>query len=196
MLAKVTSLALIGLDGAVIQVEVDISRGLPNFILVGLPDAAVQESRERVRAAIKNSGATFPDKRITVNLAPADLRKAGPAYDLPIAVGVLAASEQVWPDLQGAVFIGELSLDGSVRHVRGVLPMAALARQEGFQRIEPFLFALRGELIWNVTPFRDDLGNLRPSDGTRWSLYRVGLAGVAGLNRNRLQRFLGAGLIQ
>ena len=134
MLSKVTSLAVIGLDGAAIQVEVDISRGLPNFVLVGLPDTAVQESRERVRAAIKNSGATFPDKRITVNLAPADLRKAGPAYDLPIAVGVLAASEQVWPDLQGAVFIGELSLDGTVRHTAGVLPMISLAREQGHAR--------------------------------------------------------------
>jgi magnesium chelatase family protein len=134
MLAKVTSLAVIGLDGAAIQVEVDISRGLPNFIIVGLPDTAVQESRERVRAAIKNSGASFPDQRITVNLAPADLRKAGPAYDLPIAVGVLAASEQVWPDLQGAVFIGEMSLDGGVRHTAGVLPMISVAREQGYSR--------------------------------------------------------------
>ncbi len=103
---------------------------------MGLPDAAVQESRERVQSAIKNSGLSFPRKHITVNLAPASVRKAGPVYDLPIALGILAASEQVPAEaLEGALVLGELSLDGSVRHVRGVLPMAALAREEGFERL-------------------------------------------------------------
>ncbi|MBM4432158.1 MAG: YifB family Mg chelatase-like AAA ATPase [Chloroflexi bacterium] len=134
MLAKVTSFALVGLDGAAIQVEVDISRGLSSFVIVGLPDAAVQESRERVRAAIKNSGCRFPGQRITVNLAPADLRKEGPAYDLPIAVGIAAASGQIWPDLQSSVFVGELSLDGSVRHTNGVLPMISAAAQQGYEK--------------------------------------------------------------
>lgn len=118
------------------EVEVDTSRGLPSFTIVGLPDAAVQESRERVQAAVKNAGLIFPRTRLTVNLAPASLRKEGPAYDLPIALGALVASEQVRPEaLEGALVVGELSLDGSVRHVRGVLPMAALARREGFRRL-------------------------------------------------------------
>ena len=95
MLAKVYSCAVIGLEGQIVEVEVDTARGLPSFTLVGLPDAAVKESGERVRAAIKNSGLIMPGNRVTVNLAPADLRKAGPSYDLPIAVGILAASEQI-----------------------------------------------------------------------------------------------------
>ncbi|KAA3644813.1 MAG: ATP-binding protein [Chloroflexi bacterium] len=104
--------------------------------IVGLPDAAVQESRERVQAAIKNAGFYFPRKRITVNLAPASVRKAGPVYDLPIALGILIAADQLSPEsIESSLVLGELSLDGSVRHVRGVLPMAALARQEGYQRI-------------------------------------------------------------
>lgn len=118
------------------EVEVDTSRGLPSFIIVGLPDTAVQESRERVQAAVKNAGLIFPRQRVTVNLAPAALRKEGPAYDLPIALGALAASEQIHPEwLDGTLAVGELSLDGSLRHVRGVLPMAALAREAGFHRI-------------------------------------------------------------
>jgi len=136
MLAKVTSCALVGLEGVIVEVEVDTSRGMPSLVIVGLPDAAVKESSERVRAAIKNSGLVFPGKRITVNLAPADIRKAGPVYDLPIAVGVLIASEQVWPqEVEDALFTGELSLDGSVRHVNGILPIAALARQHSIRRI-------------------------------------------------------------
>ncbi|MBC7232717.1 MAG: YifB family Mg chelatase-like AAA ATPase [Chloroflexi bacterium] len=134
MLAKVTSFAVVGLDGAAIQVEVDISHGLSSFIIVGLPDTAVQESRERVRAAIKNSGCRFPGQRITVNLAPADLRKEGPAYDLPIAVGIIAASGQIWPDLESSIFLGELSLDGNVRHTTGVLPMISIAQAQGYKR--------------------------------------------------------------
>lgn len=132
MLAKVTSCAVVGLEGVLIEVEVDISRGLPSMTIVGLPDMAVQESRERVRAAIKNSGLPFPAERLTVNLAPADIRKAGPAYDLPIAIGILLASEQIFGDISQAIIMGELSLDGGVRHVSGVLPMANLAKREGF----------------------------------------------------------------
>ncbi|MCP4539128.1 MAG: YifB family Mg chelatase-like AAA ATPase [Chloroflexi bacterium] len=136
MLAKVTSCALVGLEGVIVDVEVDTSRGMPSLIIVGLPDAAVKESSERVRSAIKNSSLVFPGKRITVNLAPADIRKAGPSYDLPIAVGVLIASEQAWPQaVEDALFVGELSLDGSVRHVNGVLSIAALAKQQGLQRV-------------------------------------------------------------
>ncbi len=135
MLAKVISCAVIGLEGAIVEVEVDISPGLPSFTIVGLPDAAVQESRERVRAAIRNSGCAFPMKRIVVNLAPADLKKAGPAYDLPIAVGILLSSEQVNADVSQTIFLGELSLDGGLRHTNGVLPMVALAYKEGFSTI-------------------------------------------------------------
>jgi magnesium chelatase family protein len=135
MLAKVTSGAIIGLDGAVVEVEVDISNGLPFFAIVGLPDAAVQEAKERVRAAIRNSGGTFPMKRIVVNLAPADLKKAGPAYDLPIAVGILLSSEQVSADVAGVMLLGELSLDGTLRHTNGVLPLVALAKAEGIPTV-------------------------------------------------------------
>ncbi len=135
MLAKVRSGAIVGLDGAIVEVEVDISSGLPAFTIVGLPDAAVQEARERVRAAIRNSGCTFPMKRIVVNLAPADLKKAGPAYDLPIAVGILLSSEQVSADVADTMVLGELSLDGSLRHTNGVLPLIALARDEGIPTV-------------------------------------------------------------
>lgn len=128
MLAKVTSCAVVGLEGAIVEVEVDISPGLPSFTIVGLPDTAVQEARERVRAAIRNSGCIFPTKRITVNLAPADLKKAGPAYDLPIAIGILLSSEQIYADVAKTLFLGELSLDGSLRHTHGILPMVALAQ--------------------------------------------------------------------
>jgi magnesium chelatase family protein len=149
MLARVFSCAVIGLEGVVVEVEVDTGDGLPMIVIVGLPDAAVQESRERVQSAIKNAGLFFPRKRLTVNLAPAAVRKEGPAYDLPIALGALIASGQLDQDcLDGALVVGELSLDGSVRHVRGVLPMAALARQEGFVRIfAPQIDAAEAALI-------------------------------------------------
>ncbi len=131
MLAKVVSGAVVGLDAVPIIVEVDIaSQGLPSFTIVGLPDKAVEESRERVRSAIKNSGAEFPAKRITVNLAPADLPKIGPAYDLPIALGILIASEQLTVLPENAMCLGELSLDGSLRHTNGVLSIAFLAKQK------------------------------------------------------------------
>ncbi|MAT44892.1 MAG: magnesium chelatase [Anaerolineaceae bacterium] len=136
MLARIFSCGVIGLEGVIIEVEVDAGTGQVMTLIVGLPGAAVQESRERVNAAIKNSGYTFPLKRITINLAPANVRKEGPAYDLPIALGVLAASGQINPEkLEKSLVVGELSLDGSLRHVRGVLPMAALAREQGFERI-------------------------------------------------------------
>ncbi len=135
MLAKARSCAVIGLEGAIVEVETDISPGLPSFTIVGLPDTAVQESRERVRAAIRNSGYEFPMKRITVNLAPADLKKEGPAYDLPIAVGILLSSGQLEADVSDTLFLGELSLEGSVRHTQGVLPMVALARDKGLSTV-------------------------------------------------------------
>ncbi len=136
MLAKVTSAAVVGLDAVPITVEVDIAaQGLPSFTIVGLPDKAVEESKERVRAALKNSGADFPAKKITVNLAPADLPKEGPAYDLPIALGILIASEQLRANPQDSVFLGELSLDGSLRRIWGVLPCAIMTRDKNFKNI-------------------------------------------------------------
>ena len=158
MLARVASCAVVGLDGAVVETEVDVSNGMPSFIIVGLPDTAVQESRERVQAAVKNAGLAFPYRRVTVNLAPADLRKEGPAYDLPIALGLLAASDQVpLEQLAGALVVGELSLDGSVRHVRGVLPMTAMARRLGLRRVfVPACDAREAALIPEVDVFPVD----------------------------------------
>src|SRR4030067_296007 len=137
MLAKVVSGAAVGLNCVPIEVEVDIqAQSLPSFTIVGLPDKAVEESKERVRAALKNIGAEFPAKRITINLAPADLPKEGPAYDLPIALGVLIASEQLSPrDLSDTIILGELSLDGSVRRIWGVLPYALLAKSKKIRNL-------------------------------------------------------------
>ena len=132
-LAKVLSCAVVGLDGELVDVEVDVANGQVGLTIVGLPDAAVQEAKERVRSAIRNGGFTFPLKRITVNLAPADIRKEGPAYDLPIAVGVLMASQQVVADVERSIFLGELALDGNVRHAHGVLPMVGLAKDRGIE---------------------------------------------------------------
>jgi magnesium chelatase family protein len=152
MLARVSSCAVIGLDGVIVEVEVDTGPGLPGMVIVGLPDVGVQESRERVQSAVKNAGLLYPRKRVTVNLAPASVRKEGPAYDLPIALGVLAATEQVPAEaLEGSLVIGELSLDGSVRHVLGVLPMAAMARALGYQRVfVPQADAAEAALIPNL----------------------------------------------
>ena len=135
MLAKSLTCAVVGLDGVIVEVEVDISPGLPAFHVVGLPDAAVQESRERVRAAIRNSGCEFPMRRIAANLAPADLRKAGPAYDLPIALAVLLSSGQVPAIPDASLFLGELAMDGGLRHTNGILPMVAVAKQEGYDTV-------------------------------------------------------------
>jgi magnesium chelatase family protein len=135
MLAIVRSAAVVGLEGAVVEVEVDLSPGLPSFTIVGLGDKAVQEARERVRSAIRNSYYKFPNRRITVNLAPANLKKEGPAYDLPIAIGILMSSGQLNVDLAGSIFLGELSLDGKLRHTHGILPMVALARDRDLSTV-------------------------------------------------------------
>jgi magnesium chelatase family protein len=130
MLAKVLSGATVGLESIPVEVEVDIaSHGLPAFNIVGLPGKAVEEAKERVRAALTNSGIDFPPRRITINLTPADLPKEGPAYDLPIAVGIMVAWGQVETDLNNVLIFGELSLDGSLRHTNGTLPMALLTKQ-------------------------------------------------------------------
>lgn len=132
MLARVWSASLLGIDAVKVGVEVDVSGGLPGIVVVGLPDTAVQESRERVKAALKNAGYAFPMRRIVINLTPADLRKEGPSFDLPISVGILAASDQVSPHLLGDfLFLGEVSLDGMLRPVTGVLAIAAAAQELG-----------------------------------------------------------------
>ncbi len=155
MLARVHSCGVVGLEGAVVEVEVDLTDGLPGMVIVGLPDAAVQESRERVQSAIKNSGLHFPRKRLRVNLAPANVRKEGPAYDLPIALGVLIASGQLSPDaLDDALLVGELSLDGRLRHVPGVLPRAVVARERGFRTLYvPAADAAEAALIPDLTVY-------------------------------------------
>ncbi len=132
MLAKTKTCALNGIDGRLVEVEVDISPGMPAFNIVGLPDTAVQESRERVRAAIRNSGAEFPLRRITVSLAPADIKKSGPSYDLPIAIGILICSGQIPDVLNSSLLLGELSLDGQLRSTQGMLPMMNIGEIEGF----------------------------------------------------------------
>lgn len=136
MLARVWSASLVGIDAVKVGVEIDVSGGLPGITVVGLPDAAVQESRERVRAALKNAGYAFPMRKVVINLTPADLRKEGPSFDLPISVGILAASEQVSAErLEEFLFLGEVSLDGSLRAIAGVLPIAATAQQLGISTL-------------------------------------------------------------
>ena len=144
MLAKVISGATVGLESVPVEVEVDIaSHGLPAFNIVGLPGKAVEEAKERVRAALKNSGIDFPARRITINLTPADLPKEGPAYDLPIALGIMIAWGQIEVDVKDALVFGELSLDGSLRHTNGTLPMALLAKQERIKNL--FLPAINAQ---------------------------------------------------
>jgi magnesium chelatase family protein len=136
MLSRVWSASLLGIDAIRVGVEVDVSGGLPGIFIVGLPDAAVQESKERVRAAIRNVGYSFPMRRVVINLMPADLRKEGPSFDLPISLGILAASDQLdTTHLEDFLFLGEVSLDGILHPVSGVLPIAATARSLGFKGI-------------------------------------------------------------
>ena len=136
MITKIKSCGLLGIDGYMVDVETDILNGMPAFDVVGLPDAAVRESRERVRSAMKNCGLSFPQKRITVNLAPANIKKAGPFYDLPICIGLLASSEQIKSELvSDYLFLGELSLSGELRPVTGALPMVMCALENGIKKV-------------------------------------------------------------
>lgn len=165
MLAVARACAVIGLEGRIIEVQTDFNprAGIPSFSIVGLPDSAVRESRERVRAAIKNSRLQFPNKGYVVNLSPADIPKHGPAYDLAVAVGVLAATDQIpMGALEDSLFVGELSLDGAVRHVKGVMPMAYTARQHGFTTLYvPVEDAPQAALVDGVTVFPvESLGQL------------------------------------
>jgi magnesium chelatase family protein len=157
---------VVGLDGVLVEVEVDVGSGQPGIVVVGLPDAAVQESKERVRAAIRNSGGRFPLGKVTINLAPADLKKAGPTYDLPIALGILCASGQVHAELEDVLVVGELSLDGILRHTPGIIAMIAHAREQGMRRaFVPAIDAAEAALIEGVdilpvTTLRDLVNHL------------------------------------
>lgn len=166
MIAKVLTATVIGLDAALIEVEADVTNGLPATVVVGLPDAAVQESRERVKSAIKNSEFSYPQTRVSINLAPADVQKIGTLFDLPIALAVLAASGQVEFDFTRRLFVGELSLDGHVRPVPGVLAIAILAKRLGIAEIfvpkdnagEATL--VDGLTIYSVSSLRESLEHL------------------------------------
>ena len=155
MLAKVKSFGLSGLTGYEVEVETDVHKGLPGIEMVGLPDAAIKESKERVRSAIKNSALQFSPNKITINLAPADVKKEGPLYDLPIALAILSATEQVnVRSLEGTVFFGELSLDGSVRRVRGILPLLLAAKEAGYtQSVIPWENRAEAACIEGITVF-------------------------------------------
>ncbi len=159
MLSKVTSFALCGLEGVPVEVETDINKGMVSFDLVGLPDAAVKESKERVRSAIKNSALKFPVNKITINLAPADIRKEGTQYDLPIAVSVLIASDQL-ANAGDTVFLGELALDGALRPVAGILPILISAKAKGYTRfVVPAANANEASFIEGLTVYA--LNNLK-----------------------------------
>ena len=148
MFTRQNSVGLFGIDSYMIEVEADLSQAMPSFDIVGLPDAAVKESRDRVRSALKNSGFDFPVGKVTINLAPADVRKEGSLYDLPVLIAVLTVSRQLEGDFSDAAFIGELSLDGEVRPVNGLLSMAIQARKKGLRRFfVPAVNAAEGAVV-------------------------------------------------
>ena len=179
MLCKLNSLGLHGITGYLVTAECDLTGGLPNFDIVGLPDTAVKEARERVRAAVKNCGFQFPVSRITVNLAPADRKKGGTLYDLPILVGILAAGGQLPPPAADAAFLGELSLSGELRPVTGMLPMALAARAAGLQVLyvpadsAPEATLAQGMTVYPVDHVRQLAAHLRGeaplSPAPRWT---------------------------
>jgi len=198
MLASLRSAAVLGVEALPVIVEVDVSFGLPVFTMVGLPDASVRESRDRVRTAIRNSGFDFPGHRITVNLAPADIRKAGASYDLPIALGVLAASGVIEPRLiDGVVLLGELSLDGSIQPIRGVLPVAVAAKREGRMAIllpranAPEARVVEGLRVLAVDSLAEAARALNEGAGLKAST-TFGLASPAGLTPSVVPTFRSA----
>ena len=154
MFARINSMGLFGIDSYTVSVEIDCGQGIPRIELVGLPDAAVSESRNRVRSAIKNSGFSFPQSRVTINLSPADIRKEGTVYDLPIFIAILKATEQLRCNTDDCAFIGELSLDGLVRHVNGALPMVIRAKKSGLTRVfVPASNALESSVVDGIEVF-------------------------------------------
>ena len=146
MVERCIGMGITGILSYKVTVEADISQGVPAFDIVGLPDAAVKESKDRVRAAMRNSGFEFPLGRITVNLAPADIKKVGPLYDLPILVTILKLSDQLRANIDDSVFIGEITLSGAVNSVNGILPMTLEAQRLGFKNILVF------RSLWWVSP--------------------------------------------
>ena len=151
LVVKCNSMGLFGMDSYIVEVEADVSGGIAAFDIVGLPDTAVKESRDRVRTAMKNCGFGFPLTRITVNLAPADIRKEGPLYDLPIFVAMLKATDQLGCDISDSAFIGELSLSGEVRGTNGVLPMVIKAKESGFKSVYiPFANGPEGGVVEDI----------------------------------------------
>jgi magnesium chelatase family protein len=172
MISKILSAAVIGLDAEIIEVEADVTNGLPATIVVGLPDTAVQESRERVKTAIKNSSAAYPSTRVSVNLAPADVPKLGTHFDLPIALAILMASDQVFLNTQGKIFLGELSLDGQLRPVPGVLAVAIKAKQIGIQEIYlPSVNAKEAALVGGVKIY--PVSNLKELIGSLMGIEQI-----------------------
>ena len=189
MLAIVPSATLHGLEGRFIRVEVDVAPGLPGFTIVGLADAALQEARERVRGALRNAGFVHPPRRITVNLAPAEQRKAGASLDLAMAVGILLGSEQVVPGPDRLALIGELSLGGEVRAVPGVLPMVAVLARRGLRRVVVAAAAtdearlVDGVEVIGVETLSDAVAVIRtqasPTEATGAASHRTGRGGRA-----------------
>ena len=154
MFSMVKSVGIFGLNSYMLEIEADVSGGLPCFDVVGLPDTAVKESRDRVRAAIKNCGYKFPTGRITVNLAPADKKKEGAVYDLPILISILIASKQLECNIDACAFLGEVSLDGQVRSINGVLAMVITAKQNGIRDIfVPFDNAAEGAVVEGINVY-------------------------------------------
>ena len=154
MFAKLSSFGLTGMEAFAVEVEVDLAKGMPSFEIVGLPDAAIRESRDRIRSALKNCGYDFPVSKITINLAPADVKKTGPLYDLPLFLAMLLATEQLASTPEDAAFVGELSLDGGVRPVRGVLPMVLAAKAAGYRRFfVPRQNAAEGAVVGGIEVF-------------------------------------------
>lgn len=151
MVVKCNSLGLFGIDSVCVEVEIDISRGIPAFDIVGLPDTSVKESKDRVRSAIKNCGFGFPTTRIIINLAPADIKKEGPVYDLPILVSILKATGQINVNIDDCAFVGELSLSGELRRINGVLPMTIKAKEQGIKKLfVPYENALEGAVVKGI----------------------------------------------
>jgi len=167
MFTNIHSAAVLGLDCAPIAVEVDIAGSWPGFSIVGLPDASIQEAKERIRTAWKNTELKFPNNsRVVINLAPADVRKEGAAYDLPMAVGMYITAEKLEIDLSDALFVGELALDGTLRHTNGILPLAIFAAAHGYKKLfvpkvnAPEASIIQGVEVYPVDTFRSVIGHL------------------------------------
>ncbi|PJC48908.1 MAG: hypothetical protein CO035_00980, partial [Candidatus Omnitrophica bacterium CG_4_9_14_0_2_um_filter_42_8] len=162
MLAKIFSAATIGIEAKLIEIEVDITRGLPNVVIVGLPDTAIRESRDRVKAAIKNSQFEYPSEKIIINLAPCNIKKEGPSFDLPIAIGILAASGQInFENLKDFVFMGELALNGKIRPIKGALPIAMSLKNSQKKLILPEENAPEASIVEGVKTYPvNTLGNV------------------------------------